>query len=183
MYSPASVYGGVVHGRSAPSSTSPVGLGPPGPPANITRGVSAGAPVSSAGGAGAGRVAGSGEGGAAPGPLGAFTHRRVGAGGGCFLFAVIFLMLFIYFGYLSILLLPMLYESLSLFSLGLFAVFHLLFFLQLTAFLKAVFTDPGQVPPHWGFYMGDESKRRRYCKVCNVWKPDRTHHCSACGRW
>ncbi|CDJ39237.1 zinc finger DHHC domain-containing protein, putative [Eimeria tenella] len=30
--------------------------------------------------------------------------------------------------------------------------------------------------------MGDEVKRKRYCKVCNVWKPDRTHHCSACGR-
>ena len=38
------------------------------------------------------------------------------------------------------------------------------------------------VPPNWGFYMGDETKRRRYCKMCNVWKPDRTHHCSICNR-
>mmetsp|Transcript_117467 Transcript_117467/g.328855 ORF Transcript_117467/g.328855 Transcript_117467/m.328855 type:complete len:273 (+) Transcript_117467:1-819(+) len=30
--------------------------------------------------------------------------------------------------------------------------------------------------------MGDETKRRRYCKMCNVWKPDRTHHCSICNR-
>lgn len=22
-------------------------------------------------------------------------------------------------------------------------------------------TDPGVVPPNWGFYMGDETKRRR----------------------
>eukprot|EP00421_Protoceratium_reticulatum_P067891 CAMPEP_0168429326 /NCGR_PEP_ID=MMETSP0228-20121227/37313_1 /TAXON_ID=133427 /ORGANISM="Protoceratium reticulatum, Strain CCCM 535 (=CCMP 1889)" /LENGTH=274 /DNA_ID=CAMNT_0008443409 /DNA_START=77 /DNA_END=899 /DNA_ORIENTATION=- len=43
-------------------------------------------------------------------------------------------------------------------------------------------TDPGVVPPNWGFYMGDETKRRRYCKMCNVWKPDRTHHCSMCNR-
>ena len=23
-------------------------------------------------------------------------------------------------------------------------------------------TDPGVVPPNWGFYMGDETKRRRH---------------------
>ncbi|KNC35482.1 DHHC zinc finger multi-pass transmembrane protein [Plasmodium falciparum RAJ116] len=43
-------------------------------------------------------------------------------------------------------------------------------------------TDPGKVPRNWGFYVGDDVKRRRYCKICNVWKPDRTHHCSACNR-
>lgn len=178
MYSPSPVYTGI-HGRAPQPSGSPVALGVSGAPNNGKR-VSGGPPPSAGG---ASRVAGSGEGGGPPGPLGAISHRRVGSGGGCFLFAVIFLMFFIYFGYLSILLLPMLYDSLSLFSVGLFCAFHLLFFLQMGAFFKAVFTDPGQVPPHWGFYMGDESKRRRYCKVCNVWKPDRTHHCSACGRW
>lgn len=31
--------------------------------------------------------------------------------------------------------------------------------------------------------MGDpESKRKRYCLMCNVFKPDRCHHCSACNR-
>lgn len=120
----------------------------------------------------------------APGPLGSLSHRRVGSGGGCFLFAVIFLMLFIYLGYVSLLLLPWVSScGFDLPSLTVLVVFNVLFGLQLTAFFKAVMTDPGQVPPHWGFYMGDESKRRRYCKVCNVWKPDRTHHCSACGRW
>ena len=44
-------------------------------------------------------------------------------------------------------------------------------------------TDPGQVPPFWGFYYGDsENKRRRYCLMCNVFKPERCHHCSACNR-
>ena len=31
--------------------------------------------------------------------------------------------------------------------------------------------------------MGDpEHKRRRYCLMCHVFKPDRCHHCSACNR-
>ena len=31
--------------------------------------------------------------------------------------------------------------------------------------------------------MGDpETKRKRYCLMCNVFKPDRCHHCSACNR-
>mmetsp|Transcript_118829 Transcript_118829/g.236739 ORF Transcript_118829/g.236739 Transcript_118829/m.236739 type:complete len:295 (-) Transcript_118829:163-1047(-) len=61
-------------------------------------------------------------------------------------------------------------------------VYHLLFFNLLVSFYQCIMTDPGLVPPNWGFYMGDETKRRRYCKMCNVWKPDRTHHCSICNR-
>eukprot|EP00930_Biecheleria_cincta_P029360 TRINITY_DN2042_c0_g2_i2.p1 TRINITY_DN2042_c0_g2~~TRINITY_DN2042_c0_g2_i2.p1 ORF type:complete len:290 (+),score=20.97 TRINITY_DN2042_c0_g2_i2:73-870(+) len=61
-------------------------------------------------------------------------------------------------------------------------VFHLFFANLLVSFYQCVMTDPGIVPPNWGFYMGDETKRRRYCKMCNVWKPDRTHHCSICSR-
>jgi hypothetical protein len=31
--------------------------------------------------------------------------------------------------------------------------------------------------------MGDnESKRKKYCLMCNVFKPERCHHCSACNR-
>jgi len=61
-------------------------------------------------------------------------------------------------------------------------VYHLLFINLLASFYQCIMTDPGLVPPNWGFYMGDETKRRRYCKMCNVWKPDRTHHCSICNR-
>lgn len=44
-----------------------------------------------------------------------------------------------------------------------------------------MFTDPGQIPIYWGFRMGDpEGKRRRYCLMCNLFKPERCHHCSAC---
>mmetsp|Transcript_126574 Transcript_126574/g.357971 ORF Transcript_126574/g.357971 Transcript_126574/m.357971 type:complete len:285 (-) Transcript_126574:245-1099(-) len=60
--------------------------------------------------------------------------------------------------------------------------YHVFFMNLLLSFYQCVMTDPGLVPPNWGFYMGDETKRRRYCKMCNVWKPDRTHHCSICNR-
>mmetsp|Transcript_27049 Transcript_27049/g.58901 ORF Transcript_27049/g.58901 Transcript_27049/m.58901 type:complete len:285 (+) Transcript_27049:89-943(+) len=62
------------------------------------------------------------------------------------------------------------------------AVYHVFFLNLLASFYQCIMTDPGVVPPNWGFYMGDETKRRRYCKMCNVWKPDRTHHCSICNR-
>lgn len=62
-------------------------------------------------------------------------------------------------------------------------IFHLLFLLMIISFFKTMLTDPGTVPPLWGFYMGDsESKRRRYCLMCHVFKPERCHHCSACNR-
>jgi palmitoyltransferase ZDHHC2/15/20 len=62
-------------------------------------------------------------------------------------------------------------------------IFHVFFLLMIWNFFKAMATDPGVVPPLWGFYMGDsETKRRRYCLMCHVFKPERCHHCSACNR-
>lgn len=63
-----------------------------------------------------------------------------------------------------------------------YLVYHVFFIHLMLSFYQCIMTDPGVVPPNWGFYMGDETKRRRYCKMCNVWKPDRTHHCSICNR-
>lgn len=61
--------------------------------------------------------------------------------------------------------------------------FHLLFFMLVWSFFQSMTTDPGQVPVFWGFHLGDaENKRRRYCLMCNVFKPERCHHCSACNR-
>ncbi|CBZ56291.1 hypothetical protein NCLIV_067160 [Neospora caninum Liverpool] len=125
---------------------------------------------------------------AARGPAGLVPSAPVGAtpprksGNACFLLAVVLLLSFLYLGYVFILLAPLLWPYPSMLGFVLFVAFHCCFVLLLGAFLKAVCTDPGRVPANWGFYMGDENKRRRYCKVCNVWKPDRTHHCSACGR-
>jgi len=42
-------------------------------------------------------------------------------------------------------------------------------------------TSPGSIPLYWGFYIGDaEQKKKRYCLMCNVFKPERCHHCSVC---
>ena len=62
-------------------------------------------------------------------------------------------------------------------------LFHVLFFMALWCTYVTVKSDPGQVPLYWGFYMGDpDSKRSRYCLMCNVFKPIRCHHCSMCNR-
>eukprot|EP00921_Rhytidocystis_pertsovi_P003461 GHVQ01005990.1.p1 GENE.GHVQ01005990.1~~GHVQ01005990.1.p1 ORF type:complete len:317 (+),score=24.78 GHVQ01005990.1:425-1375(+) len=109
------------------------------------------------------------------------TPAAKGRSGVCFLIAVVLLLVILYAGYTSILLYPLLHP-LSVAGLLIGFFFHICFGLLLLSFVKCVITDPGEVPANWGFYMGDDTKRRRYCKVCNVWKPDRTHHCSACGR-
>jgi len=62
-------------------------------------------------------------------------------------------------------------------------IFNMLFVMLIWSFFQAMTTDPGQVPVFWGFYLGDsENKRRRYCLMCNIFKPERCHHCSACNR-
>merc|ERR1712159_530171 len=78
--------------------------------------------------------------------------------------------------------LPSVYPEPDYFIVGLAIVNNFVFFLFFIAFLKCAVTDAGRVPPHYGFYIGDDSKRRRYCKICHVWKPERTHHCSQCKR-
>ena len=62
-------------------------------------------------------------------------------------------------------------------------LYNIFFLMLLWSFFKTMYSDPGQVPTFWGFHLGDnESKRRRYCLICNVFKPDRCHHCSTCNR-
>jgi len=61
--------------------------------------------------------------------------------------------------------------------------YNILFVMLVWSFFQSMTTDPGQVPVFWGFHLGDnENKRRRYCLMCNVFKPERCHHCSACNR-
>ena len=44
-------------------------------------------------------------------------------------------------------------------------------------------TNPGDIPLYWGFYIGDDDyKRKRYCLICNAFKPERSHHCSVCNK-
>ncbi len=42
-------------------------------------------------------------------------------------------------------------------------------------------TPAGSIPLYWGFYIGDDDeKRKRYCLICNAFKPERSKHCSIC---
>ena len=69
--------------------------------------------------------------------------------------------------------------------LGLIIVFiyNYLIFMLLWCIIITAKTDPGKVPIYWGFYFGDSDlKRKRYCLMCNVFKPERCHHCSICNR-
>jgi len=104
------------------------------------------------------------------------TERIYGMG---FVAGVLGIILVIHFSYVFIVWAPKLWRA---DAVCILFIYHLIFFGLLLSFCQCIATDPGVVPPNWGFYMGDETKRRRYCKMCNVWKPDRTHHCSICNR-
>jgi len=60
-------------------------------------------------------------------------------------------------------------------------MFHILLLMMLWSLLITMYTHPGEIPLYWGFYIGDDdSKKKRYCLICNAFKPERSHHCSVC---
>lgn len=62
-------------------------------------------------------------------------------------------------------------------------VYHLILFLLFIALYLTIKTEPGEIPFYWGFRNGDsDMQRRRYCLMCNVFKPERCHHCSICNK-
>ncbi len=52
-------------------------------------------------------------------------------------------------------------------------------------YLRACFTDPGQLPAHLHKLDAapQEEAVRRWCKKCEAPKPPRAHHCKQCGRY
>eukprot|EP00759_Apiculatamorpha_spiralis_P034776 PhF_6_TR35784/c0_g1_i1/m.52005/K20028/ZDHHC2_15_20; palmitoyltransferase ZDHHC2/15/20 len=70
----------------------------------------------------------------------------------------------------------------------------LLFFfgMNMWSLCMAVLTSPGYIPMHWSCTHGPDPTRLafelkgsgelRQCRRCNMYKPDRSHHCSSCDR-
>ena len=60
-------------------------------------------------------------------------------------------------------------------------LFHICISMMMWAYYTVMKTSPGEIPLYWGFYIGDDDyKRKRYCLICNAFKPERSHHCSIC---
>lgn len=48
---------------------------------------------------------------------------------------------------------------------------------------KASLASPGYAAIDWTPSLDQlEENRKRYCKLCQVWKPPRAHHCKICGK-
>ena len=73
--------------------------------------------------------------------------------------------------------------------------YHVLVLLLLWSYFACVLTEPGLVPDDWIPPSDCElerdlseqaslcsEKRKRFCRKCAKWKPDRCHHCSVCCR-
>jgi len=60
--------------------------------------------------------------------------------------------------------------------------FYLLIFIMVFwSYIIVIKTPAGSIPLYWGFYIGDDDeKRKRYCLICNAFKPERSKHCSIC---
>lgn len=96
-----------------------------------------------------------------------------------FLIIIVAIIVFIYFCVVKLLILDI--HPWSDTSTAVFLIFYnLIFVLLLWSIVQTIRTDPGRVPIQWGF--GLNNPTRKYCLICHVYKPERTHHCSSCSR-
>merc|ERR1711935_1024615 len=101
--------------------------------------------------------------------------------GNFFVLLVLTIIAFVYYAYVIVLWGPRTKDDNRVVAMLIF--YNIIFAMMLWSFFQTMTTDPGQVPVFWGFHLGDnENKRKRYCLMCNVFKPERCHHCSACNR-
>ena len=103
---------------------------------------------------------------------------------GKFLVLIIFILIFIeYYAYVFEVMVKYINQKNFYLILTLLTIFHILVLLLLTSFISTMLTNPGEIPLYWGFYIGDDDyKRKRYCLICNAFKPERSHHCSVCNK-
>ena len=61
-------------------------------------------------------------------------------------------------------------------------IFYILIYIMMFwAYIIVMKAPAGSIPLYWGFYIGDDDeKRKRYCLICNAFKPERSKHCSIC---
>ena len=103
---------------------------------------------------------------------------------GKFLILIIFILICIeYYAYVFEVMVKYMNQKNFYLILTLLTIFHILLLLLLTAFISTMLINPGEIPLYWGFYIGDDDyKRKRYCLICNAFKPERSHHCSVCNK-
>ena len=95
---------------------------------------------------------------------------------------VVIMLLYQYFSYIFLIEYPKIkkHEG-NIFSIIRIVYFNLIFILLSVSLFLTSLTSPGTTPIYWGFRIGDEDyKKKRYCLLCQVFKPERTHHCSIC---
>ena len=104
---------------------------------------------------------------------------------GPLLYSLVILFIIIqYFSYIYLLEFPYLkniYTEKNIFIVIRLIFFHIIFLSLIISLYQTSNLNPGHIPIYWGFYIGDEEyKKKRYCLICQVFKPDRAHHCSVC---
>ena len=103
---------------------------------------------------------------------------------GKFLILIIFIIIIVeYYSYVFEVMIKYMNQKDFSLIVTLLIIFHILVLLLLISFISTMNTNPGEIPLYWGFYIGDDDyKRKRYCLICNAFKPERSHHCSICNK-